>query len=173
MSKKNFVYEFRTRRVRRSVAFEEFALYHPLQSPNDVASVAQHLLKEEARECFLVFMVDVRNKIIGYEQVAVGILTGVEVHPREVFRPAILASAAAIILVHNHPSGDPEMSAEDIALTERMESVGQLIGIPVLDHLVVADTGHASYLEYVEDAREKAIANDPDQTQLPPDRDAD
>ena len=73
-----------------------------------------------------------------------GTLNASLVHPREVFRPAILASAAAIILVHNHPSGDPEPSDEDVSLTKRLVKAGEILGIEVLDHLVVAKRGFVS-----------------------------
>lgn len=74
-----------------------------------------------------------------------GTLTAALVHPREVFRPAILASAAAIVLVHNHPSGDPEPSEEDLAITRRLIQVGELHGIGVLDHVIIAKDGHVSF----------------------------
>ena len=144
---KNFIYEFRIKRIRRSTAAERFSVYSPLTDPNEVAGAARHLLQHEPRECFLVFSLDVSNKIIGYELVAIGTLTHVDVHPREIFRSAIMAGAAALVLIHNHPSGDPTLSAEDIALSERMEAVGSLVGIPVLDHIVVAESGHISYYE--------------------------
>lgn len=73
-----------------------------------------------------------------------GSLNASIVHPREVFRPAIVGSAASIILVHNHPSGDPEPSEEDLAITRRLVQVGELHGIPVLDHVVVAKAGFVS-----------------------------
>jgi DNA repair protein RadC len=99
------------------------------------------------REMFLVVLLDGKNGIIGFNRVSVGSLTAALVHPREVFTPALLGNAAAVILVHNHPSGDPEPSAEDRALTERLRQVGDLVGIRVLDHVVVGDSSFVSMAE--------------------------
>jgi DNA repair protein RadC len=96
------------------------------------------------REMFLVVLLDGKNGIIGFNRVSVGSLTAALVHPREVFKPAILANAAAIVLLHNHPSGSAEPSAEDKALTARLEQAGELLGIRVLDHIVVADDEYRS-----------------------------
>lgn len=139
------VYEFRTRRVRRSIARDMGRKY--VSSPADVAGVVRHLTKGDARENFFVFMLDVRNQLLGFEVVAIGGLANVEAHPREVFRPAIITAAAAIILAHNHPSGVCTPSSEDIALTNRMAQVGDLIGIPVCDHVVVTEDSHFSLHE--------------------------
>ena len=79
--------------------------------------------------------------MLGFNVVSVGSLTAALVHPREVFKPVILANAAAVILLHNHPSGSAEPSAEDRALTERLEHAGELLGIRVLDHIILGD-GH-------------------------------
>jgi DNA repair protein RadC len=76
--------------------------------------------------------------------VSQGTLTASLVHPREVFRPALRESAAAVVLVHNHPSGDPTPSREDIEITERLMRAGELLGVPVLDHVVVAERGYRS-----------------------------
>jgi proteasome lid subunit RPN8/RPN11 len=96
------------------------------------------------RESFYVLMADARNRIIGVEEVARGNLTGVEVHPRETFKGAVLANAAAIFVAHNHPSGSPEPSQDDIALTQRLAKAGELLGIPVRDHVIVAREGCTS-----------------------------
>jgi DNA repair protein RadC len=101
-------------------------------------------IRRAAREHFVVFDLDVRHRIIARRVVHVGTLTGVEVHPREVFREAIVNSAAAIILAHNHPSGDPSPSRQDIELTARLRQLGELHGIQVLDHVIVACNGFVS-----------------------------
>src|SRR5437899_273965 len=93
------------------------------------------------REQFVVLLLDGKNHVLGFNVVSVGSLTAALVHAREVFKPAILGNAAAIILVHNHPSGDPEPSAEDLALTQRLWAAGELLGIRVLDAVVVGDDG--------------------------------
>ena len=90
---------------------------------------------------------DAKNRLISRETVSVGHLTAALVHPREVFKAAILANAAAIALVHNHPSGDPEPSREDVEITRRLVKAGELLGIPVLDHVVVTRRGHVSIAE--------------------------
>ena len=99
------------------------------------------------REQFVAVLLDGKNQVIGFNVVSVGSLTATVVHPREVFKPAILSSAAALILVHNHPSGDPEPSAEDRAITERLRHAGDLIGIKILDHVVIGDGTFRSFAE--------------------------
>jgi DNA repair protein RadC len=96
------------------------------------------------KEAFWGFYLDVKNKIIHEELVALGTLSMNLVHPREVFQPAVLYSAAGIILVHNHPSGDPTPSAEDIKVTKQLVECGKLFDIEVLDHVIVATEGFVS-----------------------------
>jgi DNA repair protein RadC len=98
-------------------------------------------------EEFWVMGLDVRHRLILEACVARGSLTGVEVHPREVFRPLIRAAAAAVIFCHNHPSGDPTPSRQDFDLTARLKEVGALCGIAVLDHVVVGAEGFVSLAE--------------------------
>ena len=143
---KNFLYEFRTRRIRRSMARDSTGpITREVSGPEAVVRAAQQIIRGEAREVFLVFYLDARNMLIGYETVAIGTLAGVDVHPREVFRTAILASAASIIVVHNHPSGDPRPGPEDMELTARLRQAGDLIGIPLLDHIVVTEDSNYSF----------------------------
>lgn len=101
------------------------------------------------QEVFVVVALDIRNQVIAELEVARGCLTGVEVHPREVFRPLVRLGAAACVVAHNHPSGDPTPSREDILLTEQLRAVGELIGIPLLDHVVVGADGFRSLFELV------------------------
>lgn len=98
-------------------------------------------------EEFWAVALDVRHRVQGELCVARGSLTGVEVHPRDVFRPLIRAAAAAVIFCHNHPSGDPTPSRQDVELTARLRDVGELCGIPVVDHVVVGWEGYASLAE--------------------------
>jgi DNA repair protein RadC len=102
-----------------------------------------------AQEVFLVLAIDIRNVVLEEIEVARGSLTQVEVHPREVFRPLIRVGAAGAIAVHNHPSGDPTPSPDDLALTRRLREVGELIGIPLVDHVVVAERGCRSMAEWL------------------------
>lgn len=104
-------------------------------------------IKAADREHFVAFHLDVRHKVIERRIVSIGSLTGVEVHPREVFKAAIVASAAAIIIVHNHPSGDTYPSRQDIELTQRLRDVGEMVGIPVVDHVIVSSGGYTSLAE--------------------------
>jgi len=99
------------------------------------------------QEVFRVLLLSARNDILRRVTVSKGSLSASLVHPRDVFYPAIKANAASIILVHNHPSGDPEPSADDIELTKRMSDAGELLGITVLDHVVVAKRGYVSLKE--------------------------
>ena len=119
----------------------------------DAATVFAHVrgrLPQLDRELFLALLLDGRNRLRAEVCVSEGTLTTALVHPREVFAPAIRDRAAALILVHNHPSGDPTPSSEDVALTERLRQVGEMVGIRVLDHVVV---GHGRYVSLAEERR--------------------
>ena len=102
-------------------------------------------LARRRQERFLVIALDARNRIIARHLVAVGSLASCVVHPREVFAPLVRRRAAAALLVHNHPSGDPLPSLEDRMLTERLADAGRLLGIPVLDHLIIGREGYYSF----------------------------
>src|SRR5438876_10625041 len=118
--------------------------YGSLRHIKDASQVYEAFKAEFAeldREMFVVILLDGKNRILGFNVVSVGSLTAALVHPREVFKAAILSNAAALVLVHNHPSGDPTPSAEDRAITERLRQVGELVGIRVLDHVVIGDEG--------------------------------
>ena len=99
------------------------------------------------QEVFIALALDGRHRVLALRRVAQGSATCVEVHPREVFGPAVRAGAAAAIVAHNHPSGDPEPSGEDLDLTLRLQRAGDLMGIPLLDHLVVGAGGYVSLAE--------------------------
>lgn len=114
----------------------------------DNPMVAYRLLKDElqheTREHFVVMMIDAKGNFISYQVVAVGTLTNILVHPREVFYPAIRHKAASVILAHNHPSGDPMPSPEDFEITKILIQVGQLLDIPVRDHLILTEQSFIS-----------------------------
>jgi len=118
-----------------------------LSSPYEAYALLCELLDGVDREHFLVVMVDNRHYVIGVNTVSVGTLNASLVHPREVFKPAILSNAAAVLLAHNHPSGDPSPSAEDLALTARLKQSGELLGIAVLDHIIIGETTFISMKE--------------------------
>ncbi len=110
-----------------------------LKSPEDVAAEVRGQLKGKKKEHFLVLCLDTRNRLIDRKLVSMGSLDTSIVHPREVFREAISSCAASVIFAHNHPSGDPEPSKEDIELTQRLAKAGEVLGIDVLDHIIVGD----------------------------------
>jgi DNA repair protein RadC len=119
------------------VASQNGRLAPTLRTPDEVA---RHLLPRYAArpvETFGLLALDVRHRLRKEAVISVGCLTSSLVHPREVFQEAIMARAAALVLFHNHPSGDPEPSAEDLALTRRLVAAGALLGIEILDHLVL------------------------------------
>ena len=108
-----------------------------LRTPEDVAALVKGRLKEKKKEYFLAVLLDTRNQLIKTAEISIGSLDSSIVHPREVFKEAISASAAAVIFVHNHPSGDTEASGDDIRLTKRLAEAGEIIGIDVLDHVII------------------------------------
>jgi DNA repair protein RadC len=117
--------------------------------PEDVHAVVKTRLAGLQQEVFLAVGVDIRNGLLDVVEVARGTVNGVEVHPREVFRPLIRMAAAGAVLVHNHPSGDPTPSSHDVELTRRLRVVGDVLGIPVIDHVVVGDTSFRSIAEWL------------------------
>jgi len=119
-----------------------------MTKPSDVAGIARAIIGPDAdREKFIVLFLDARNRVTGSEIVGVGTLNASLVHPREVFKAAILKSAAAVILAHNHPSGDVTPSRDDLDLTDRLVKAGQIIGIDVLDHLIIGGDEFLSFKE--------------------------
>ncbi|MBY0279997.1 JAB domain-containing protein [Candidatus Binatia bacterium] len=99
------------------------------------------------REHFLSLALDGKGRAIGYEEVSVGTLTASLVHPREIFKSLFLLNAVSFVLVHNHPSGDPTPSAEDVSLTARLRSVAEIHGIKLVDHVILGDGRYASMME--------------------------
>ncbi|MUT64524.1 DNA repair protein RadC [Paenibacillus sp. NEAU-GSW1] len=110
-----------------------------VRKPQDAADFVMEDLRYLKKEHFVCLFLNTKNHIIARETLSIGTLNASLVHPREVFRAAIKCSSASIICVHNHPSGDPQPSPEDIVLTERLKEAGELVGIEVLDHLVIGD----------------------------------
>jgi len=114
--------------------------------PIDVATVCVRMCRYK-QEVFRVLLLDARHRLLQKVMVSKGSLNASLVHPRDVFRRAIVKNAACIILVHNHPSGDPEPSSDDLELTTRLAKAGTLLGIEVLDHVIVAKNGYVSLRE--------------------------
>lgn len=118
-----------------------------ISSPGDAAGLMMEEMRHYLREHFCVVLLDTKNKVLGVEEISVGSLNTSLVHPREVFRPAIRKACASIILIHNHPSGDPTPSREDLDVTRRLFEAGKLVGIEVLDHVVIGDGKFISFRE--------------------------
>ncbi|MFO1051604.1 MAG: DNA repair protein RadC [Planctomycetota bacterium] len=122
----------------------------PVRSGGDVARVVREATRGLGRESFWSLSLDIRHRVLGLRQVSLGSLGNAPVHPREVFAPLIRERAAALVVAHNHPSGDPSPSAEDRLVTERLRQVGELCGIELLDHVVVGDLRYFSFADEVE-----------------------
>jgi DNA repair protein RadC len=118
-----------------------------LNTPRQLASYLLPEYGSRAVEQFGIVMLDTKHRLLQVKLVSTGSLDSTVAHPREVFRDAITGRAAAIVLFHNHPSGDPRPSADDIALTARLADAGQVVGIDVLDHLILADQRYYSFTE--------------------------
>ena len=119
-----------------------------MRSSADVSTLLHAYLKDVDREHFVVLFVDQKNRIVGIHTVSVGSLTASVVHPRETFKAAILANAAAIVCGHNHPSGDVQPSREDRAMTTRLAEAGKLLGIALLDHVIIG--GNGTYFSFAD-----------------------
>ncbi len=131
----------------RRIAGRRLSEGAPFRSPADVFAHFHPHLRDASQERFAVVLLDGRHRILREEVISLGTLTASLVHPREVFRPALRACAAALILVHNHPSGDPTPSPEDREVTERLVAAGELLGVRILDHVIVAERGYHSFRE--------------------------
>jgi len=118
-----------------------------IRGPEDIVRNYRSLFKDQVRERFVVFWLNSANRVLGFEIISEGILNSSLVHPREVFRGAIVVTAASVILAHNHPSDNPEPSAEDIQITKQIVESGKIIGIPVHDHIVFAGDSFTSFAE--------------------------
>lgn len=131
----------------RRLARESAAERPRIQGPADVYELCAPTLRDLRQEEFRILLLNTQHAVVRELTVTRGTLDASVVHPREVFRAAISESAAAVILVHNHPSGDPAPSREDRDVTEQLAAAGRLIGIPVLDHVVVGDGRYVSFVE--------------------------
>jgi len=115
-----------------------------VKTPDDVVGLVRGRLRDQKKEHFLALLLDTRNQLIRVSEISVGSLDTSIVHPREAFKEAISASAASVVFVHNHPSGDPEASEDDIKLTKRLAEAGEIVGIEVLDHIIIGDKNSRS-----------------------------
>ncbi len=118
-----------------------------VRTPGDVAALLLPRFRYESRESFVAVLLSTKNHVLKTPVISVGSLNASIVHPRELFREAINASAAAVIVAHNHPSGDPTPSPEDVSLTRKLVEAGKILDIPVLDHVVLGDGKYVSFKE--------------------------
>ncbi len=128
----------------RRIAGEELQERPRIRGPRDVFRLMAPRLRDLPHEEFHALLLNTRHRVLRQVLITRGILDASLIHPREVFRPAIAQQASAVILVHNHPSGDPAPSPEDLRVTEQLMEAGQAVGIHVLDHVVVGDGSWAS-----------------------------
>ncbi len=118
-----------------------------IRSPKDLHQHYHSLFDNQVRERFVSFWLNSANKVIGFEVVTEGLLNTSLTHPREIFRGAIVATAASIIIAHNHPSGNSEPSEEDVRVTRQIVEAGKIIGIPVHDHIIFTNDTYSSLAE--------------------------
>ena len=121
-----------------------------IRSSADASTLLHTYLADVDREHFAVILLNQKNRVVGVNTVSIGSLTASVVHPREVFKPAILSNCASLVLAHNHPSGQPQPSQEDRVLTVRLVAAGKLLGISVLDHVIIGD-GTSAYFSFADE----------------------
>ena len=118
-----------------------------IKDPQSVVKAIRASIKDKAKEHFKLILLNPRNRIIGISTISIGTLNAILVHPREVFKDAITHSAASVVLAHNHPSGDPEPSEDDIKITKKLVESGKILGIEVIDHIIIGKNNFCSYKE--------------------------
>jgi DNA repair protein RadC len=118
-----------------------------IKDPEAVVKAIRASIKDKAKEHFKLVLLNPRNKIIGISTISIGTLNASLVHPREVFKDAITHSAASVVLAHNHPSGDPDPSEDDLKITKKLADSGKILGIEVLDHIVIGRNNFCSFKE--------------------------
>jgi DNA repair protein RadC len=120
---------------------------YDIKNPQSVVKAIRSSIKDKAKEHFKLILLDNRNKIISISTISIGTLNASLVHPREIFKEAIIHNSAPVVLAHNHPSGDPEPSEEDMKITERLVESGKILGIEVIDHIIIGKTNFSSFKE--------------------------
>jgi len=131
----------------RRINTEKLENLERFTAPSQIFKHFHYRFRDRRREYFVTLLLDGKNRIILEEQISEGSLNQSIVHPREVFSRAVKESAAAVILVHNHPSGDPAPSREDREITRRLKEAGEVLGIRVLDHIIIGDGSYFSFVE--------------------------
>ena len=138
-------------RVRLSIVRERSANGPAVSTAADIQRLFVDAVGRDPRECFLAFYLDTRHRIIALHVVSIGHAQGAPVHPREIFGPALIAHASAVVVAHNHPSGDPTPSGDDRLVTDRLRQAGDLLGVALLDHVVIGSGD--SYFSFADDDR--------------------
>ena len=133
--------------VKTDAAGQPVVVGRKVSTPADSAAVFTTMLQDEASEVFAILCLSTKHRVLAYHEVSRVCLDSTLVHPREVFKAALLANAAAIVLAHNHPSGDATPSPDDMTLTRRLVDSGRLIGVDVLDHIVIGESRYTSFRE--------------------------
>jgi DNA repair protein RadC len=118
-----------------------------VKNPEGVVKAIRASIQDKAKEHFKLILLNPRNKIIGISTISIGTLNVSLVHPREVFKDAIVHSAASVVLAHNHPSGDPEPSEDDLKITNKLVESGNILGIEVIDHIIIGKNNFCSFKE--------------------------
>lgn len=131
----------------KRLASFELGVDKPVKCPQDVADLLMEEMRYLKKEHMKLVLLNIKCNLISVEEISIGSLNASIVHPREVFNPAIRKSSASIIMVHNHPSGDPTPSSEDAAITARIDEAGKLIGIELVDHIIIGDGKYLSMKE--------------------------
>lgn len=131
----------------KRIAKEKHKPHEIISSPAVLARYFMEILRHEKKEHFIVAFLDAKCRMMSYQMISTGSLTSAVVHPREVYKVAIQKAAHSIVVLHNHPSGDPAPSQEDLQITERLKKVGEVIGIRLLDHIIIGDGVYKSLKE--------------------------
>jgi len=131
--------------IGRRVSAAPAAARSSIKSPEDAAGLVMEEMRYLDREHFCALILNAKNHVMAKENISIGTLNSSSVHPRELFKAAIRRSAAAIILIHNHPSGDPAPSSEDLEVTAKLVEAGKIVGIQVLDHIIIGDNIFVSF----------------------------
>ena len=129
----------------RRVSMSDLSKLSIVKSPHEAAKIFVPLLRSEKKEQFYVMLLNIKNKLLGVERISLGTLNSTLAEPRDIFSLALSKNAAAVILAHNHPSGDPTPSVDDRTTTERMIEAGDVLGIKVLDHIIVGATRYYNF----------------------------
>ena len=153
-------YEYKGYQVRTNLVIEGQNEYKPLQFSNSTeVYCAFKKLRESDKEKFYSILLDTKNKVIGVEMVSQGSVDFSPVHPREVYKSALLSSASSVIFIHSHPSGDSEPSVSDREITKQLEDAGELLGIKVLDHVIIGRGEYYSFADKGELCKKSPIDN--------------